>query len=59
MMRAIQQARADALEDQVAGDLEQAVAEEEQPGAEAVRGVAQAEVALQSLAAKPMLTRSM
>ena len=42
MMRAIQQARADALEDQVAGDLEQAVAEEEQAGAEAVLRVGSA-----------------
>ena len=47
MIRAIQIRAPDALEDQVARDLEQAVAEEEQPAAKPVGGVAQAQVALQ------------
>ena len=40
-------AGADAIEDQIAGNLEQAVAEKEQPGAEPVFGGAQAEILLQ------------
>ncbi len=43
------QPRADAVEDQVARDLEQAIAQEEQAAAQAVGGLAQAEVALQFL----------
>ena len=52
-------ARADPLQDQVARDFEQAIAEEEQAAAESIRGIAQPEVALQLLVAKPMFTRSM
>jgi hypothetical protein len=47
------QPRPDALEQQVARDLEQAVAEEEEPGADAVRGVAQMQVALQRRGGEP------
>ena len=45
--------RADALEDQVARHLEQAVAKEEQARAQAERGVGQPEVALQLGGGKP------
>ncbi len=47
MIRAIQMRAPDAIHDQVARDLEQAVAEEEEPAAKPVRRVAQAQVALQ------------
>ena len=52
-MRAIQQPRADAVEDEIAWDLEEAVAEEEQPGADAVLRVAQPEVALERARGEP------
>jgi hypothetical protein len=47
------QPRAHALEQQVARNLEDAVAEEEQSGADPVRGVAQMQVALQRVRGEP------
>ena len=46
-------ARADALQDQVARNFEEAVSEEEQSRAEAVRGVAQVQIPLQRLGGEP------